>query len=288
MQPFATRENLVMVKPAIVDIPDVTLEASRQLLERNEEMEQDLMAARAVQRFLLPPENQDFTTHRVSHVYQPLHHIGGDFLDVAQGPSGQRILRLADVSGHGVPAAMSSAMLKTVFVHHAAAGGDPGQILTSIDHELQGLVRFGRFITALVAAYDPVGRTVQLASAGHPQPLLIRGDQATIVEMETELPLLTGATPQYLTAATLQLQPQDRLLLYTDGVTESTSVGRRSSSAADPCQTLGMLGVEGLIAAARRVAAQPGPAFLEALFNQLFFGDLVFGDDVTLLCLEVL
>ncbi len=264
-----------MIKPAPMEDADVTPGASRQLLERTEEMEQDLMAARAVQRFLMPPEFQDFGTHRMAYLYHPLHHIGGDFLDVAQHPSGQTLFMVADVSGHGVAAAMSSAMLKTVFIRHAATSTDPGEILTRIDHELDGMVRFGRFITALVVAYDPAKRMVKLASAGHPPPLLVRGGAATVVKMETELPLLTGETPQYVTAATIQLQPKDRLLMYTDGVIE---VARKSDS---------MLGVEGLIELANQVAKPTGPAFLEALFTQLFFGEFVFRDDVSFMCLDV-
>jgi len=248
--------------------------AEQQLLQRSEEMEQDLMAARAVQRFLLPPEYQNHGTHRVAHLYQPLHHIGGDFLDVAAHKAGQTILMIGDVSGHGVAAAMSSAMLKTVFVRHATATAEPGEVLTRADQDLAGMVRFGRFITALVATFDPATRTVKLASAGHPPPLLLRGSEAQSITMENDLPLLTGETPLYATTASVTLQPHDRLLLYTDGVIEAVRGDGE------------LLGIEGLKDLVTRRHMRTGTAFLEAMFQDLFFGDCIFNDDVSFLCLE--
>jgi serine phosphatase RsbU (regulator of sigma subunit) len=267
------RKDVAVVKNVSARVAHRMPDASQQLLERNEEMEHDLMAARAVQRFLLPPESQDFGTCRVTHLYHPLHHIGGDFLDTVVHPSGEILMLVADVSGHGVAAAMSSAMLKTVFVRHAMTTTDPGEILTQIDHDLAGMVRFGRFITALVVAFNPADRTVQVASAGHPQPLLVRNGTTAVVNMETEMPLLTGETPRYPTAARAKLEPGDRLLMYTDGVIEVPDRAGR------------MLGVDGL---SRLVAQVDGSqaGFLETIFERLFFGEFAFRDDVSFMCLS--
>src|SRR5258708_4715736 len=99
---------------------DVESAAAAHLLRQSQKMEEELLQARTVQRYLLPPVLIKLPSFRSAFVYHPLHHVGGAFLDILLPPDGQLILFIADVSGHGIPAALSSAMLKTAFLRHAS------------------------------------------------------------------------------------------------------------------------------------------------------------------------
>src|ERR1700722_622042 len=90
-------------------------QVTRKLLERNRIFERDMASARKVQRFLLPPPRQQSGGLKLSYYYHPLDAIGGDFLDTRWRPDGSMALLVADVSGHGAQAALTSAMAKMIF-----------------------------------------------------------------------------------------------------------------------------------------------------------------------------
>jgi sigma-B regulation protein RsbU (phosphoserine phosphatase) len=252
---------------------DVENAVSAHLMRESQKMEEELLQARAVQRYLLPPEVQEHAAFRTAFVYHPLHHVGGDFLDTLLRPDGTLVLMIGDVSGHGMAAALSSAMLKTAFLRHAPNATGPGNLLTLIDAELQKTVRFGRFVTAMIAWYNVASKNLTVASAGHPPALLIRNGQVSRVEADPQLPLFTGEAIAYPDAPALQLQPHDRLLLMTDGVLEAT----RSSGDMITTDELSTV-----------VSGTPLDGnFAARLFESLFFSDLLFNDDVSLLALEV-
>ena len=259
----------------MLDEPSLAVEnaVSAHLMRESQKMEEELLQARAVQRYLLPPEIQEHQSFRTAFVYHPLHHVGGDFLDTMVRPDGKVVLMIGDVSGHGMAAALSSAMLKTAFLRHAPTATSPGHLLTLIDAELHKTVRFGRFVTAMIAWFDVATKTLTVSSAGHPPALLMRNGEVSRVEAEPHLPLFTGDSVEYPDAPALQLQANDRVLLMTDGVLEAT----RSSGDMITTDELSTV-----------VAACPVDGnFAARLFESLFFSDLLFNDDVSLLALEV-
>ena len=251
--------------------------ASRQLLHRTMQVERDLEQAVQVQRFLLPPANLSGDGWCISHLYRPVAHLGGDFLDVQQRPDGQLAILVADVSGHGTSAALTAAMTKTAFLRAAAATATPAQLLGAIHRELVGMVPSGQFMSALAVLFDPARRNVAFASAGHPYPLLVNESGVETVHHRNEILLLVGNDPDYKQQTTLTLRSGDRLLIYTDGATE----------ASDPDGN--MLGINGLSHHASEVAREPGRDFLEELFARLKrYTRNNAHDDVALLCIESL
>jgi serine phosphatase RsbU (regulator of sigma subunit) len=252
---------------------DVENAVSAHLMRESQKMEEELFQARAVQRYLLPPEVQEHAGFRAAFVYHPLHHVGGDFLDTMFRPDGKLVLMIGDVSGHGMAAALSSAMLKTAFLRHAPTAAGPGRLLTLIDAELHNTVRFGRFVTAMIAWYDVATKTLTVSSAGHPAALLMRKGQVSRVEADPQLPLFTGDAIQYPDAPAVQLQPEDRLLLMTDGVLEATRTNGDMITTDELTTVVSACRLDGNFAA--------------CIFESLFFSDLVFNDDVSLMALEV-
>ena len=245
------------------------------LLKQAEEMEYELLSARAVQRFMLPPERQTLGRYDISQMYQPLHHIGGDFVDVLARPDGSVMLMLGDIAGHGVPAAMTFAMLKLAFVRHAPDAAGPADLLNRVQKDLADRLPGGAFVTAMTALLSADATHARVASAGHPNPILLRAGQGTQVKVESSFPLLVAPEIAYEDEAQLTLAPADRLVFLTDGTLEAQGAdGQRNSAAA-------------LLASLEKHTARTGPAFLQAVYETLFFGDMVFHDDVTLVTVAV-
>lgn len=247
--------------------------AAAHLLRETQRMEEELLQARAVQRYLLPPEAQDQQDFKVAYVYHPLHHVGGDFLDTLLREDGKLVLMVGDVAGHGVAAALSSAMLKTAFLRYAPKAKGPGELLQLIDKELNSTVRFGRFVTAIVAWLDLKTRTITFSSAGHPQPILIRRKHSQLLDLEAAQPLFTGDAVEYPDMCPTALEPGDRILLMTDGVLEAVHPNGD------------MVEMEEITRAVE--ASSSTNNFAQTLYESLFFSELVFRDDVSLMMLEV-
>ena len=249
--------------------------ASRQLLERTKEIARDLRLAVQMQRFLLPPASLTGDGWRITYQYRPYEHLGGDFLGVHPRPDGRHLILVADVSGHGTTAALTTAMTKTAFHRAAIAVGTPSELLSAINEELVDMVPPNQFMTALAVAFDPARHTVTIASAGHPYPLLIRGTHVEVVDHENEVLLLLDKDVVYRNETTLDLSSGDRLLIYTDGAIEAVDPEGNS------------LDVTGLVRHVEEVMRQRSPDCLESLLERVArFAHDRLSDDVALLCIE--
>jgi sigma-B regulation protein RsbU (phosphoserine phosphatase) len=163
----------------------------------------------------------------VTHAYHPLDAIGGDFLDVYIRADGTVVVLVADVSGHGASAALTSAMIKTVFLRAAATMTGPGDLLTAVNRELAPGAGDGRFATAVAMAMDGASGVTQISSAGHPPPILLRTNgelaSATPLAIAPRLPLLIEGDTEYKSDFSVSLQRGDRIIAYTDGAIEATN-----------------------------------------------------------------
>jgi serine phosphatase RsbU (regulator of sigma subunit) len=249
---------------------------SRQLLERTRIIERDLVAARKVQRFLLPPARLEGKGFLICHYYQPMEAIGGDFVDYLLRDDGSAAILIADASGHGASAALTSAMVKTIFLRFAGDVATPQQLLTASNRELSRTGDSGQFMTAAAAIYDPVSQRVMMALAGHPPPILLRRGATQPLTIASEVPLLVESTQRYEEMTTLPLEPGDRVLFFTDGAIEAADAEKI------------MLEPEGLQQLMEADAGLDADEFLRALFQAIRAhakGRLK--DDVALVCLEV-
>jgi serine phosphatase RsbU (regulator of sigma subunit) len=274
---ISDREKLLLKMVADALMTEVKLrKASRQLLERTRVIERDLAAARMVQRFLLPPSVQSGKGFAFKNFYQPAEAIGGDFIDSRLRPDGSLAWMVADVSGHGASAALTSVMVKTIFQHVAPDVAGPAELLTAIERDLSLASESGQFVTAAAGVFCPVTRTVSLASAGHPMPVLLRDGRARLLETVNDLPLLIEPLQIYSRQTVEALDAGDRLVFYTDGVTE----------ASDPDGN--MLGVEGFIPMLEAHSPLTDGDYLRSLFHAIRgYAQGRLKDDVALVCLEV-
>jgi sigma-B regulation protein RsbU (phosphoserine phosphatase) len=179
---------------------------------------QELETARRIQSSLLPRRMPEVRGLTVAARYLPMADVGGDLYDfLAADPERVGIL-VADVSGHGVPAALIASMVKVALAAQAEHASDPAAVLAGMNRILQGNLERG-FVTAAYIHMD--GETATYASAGHPPLLIWREGRVEEVRQES-LPLGRFRRAEYRNQE-LRLSPGDRLLLYTDGVTEALS-----------------------------------------------------------------
>ena len=187
------------------------------LLALNKEME----IARGIQAGLLPEKSFSVAGLTTASRYVPASSVAGDFYDFLPKDRGLGVL-IADVSGHGVPAALSASMVKVAIRAQSDWADDPARVLTGLNSILCGNLQ-GQFVTAGFLYLDPERGTLAYAGAGHP-PLLAWRAREKKVECMEENGLMLGIFPEgAYKCMTAALEPGDRFVLYTDGITEAPS-----------------------------------------------------------------
>jgi phosphoserine phosphatase RsbU/P len=180
-------------------------------------MEKELEIARQLQRSILPTVIPEIRDVRIAAVYESMSAVGGDFYEFVPVDQYRIGFLVADVSGHGVPAALIAAMIKTAMQSVAPCADDPRQVLRGLDRTLSPQLR-GQFVSAAYLWLDTQLRRVRYSAAGHPPLLCWREGELRRIESNG---LLFGVIPgSEYPVYEMPLQPRDRFLLYTDGVTE--------------------------------------------------------------------
>lgn len=185
-------------------------------------IEHELETARRIQASILPRRMPSLPGLSVAARYVPMAAVAGDFYDFLMMDGARLGILIADVSGHGVPAALVASMVKVAFSSQAPHAYDPGRVLTGLNEIFCGKLD-GQFVTAGYAFLDPQGGWLRYAGAGHPALLLVRRTEQKVLVLQ-ENGLFLGPF-QHATYSHVQepLEAGDRLLMYTDGVVEATS-----------------------------------------------------------------
>jgi len=200
--------------------------AARRTLERDVvlgEIQAELDLARRIQLSILPeafPKSGDF---RVAARYVPMKAVAGDLYDFFAAGERQAGLFIADVSGHGVPAAMIAAMVKMAAVSQRAHAAEPAQMLAGMNAALCGNTQ-GQYVTAACVHLDAKTRELRYAAAGHPPMLMLR--DGVVTEIAENGLLLAASDKATYSDMALPLVSGDRLLLYTDGLVEARNAQR--------------------------------------------------------------
>jgi sigma-B regulation protein RsbU (phosphoserine phosphatase) len=236
-------------------------------------VQRELETARRIQQSILPRRPPSAPGISIATHYQSMAEVAGDFFDFVVAPSGDIGILVADVSGHGVPAALVASMVKIALAMQEDFT-DPGAVLTRMNRALYGRFELA-YVTAVFARIGARGPRLAYASAGHPSPLLVRRDGR--VEPLDERGIVLGLMPdaQYSTAIVPDLGPGDRLVLYTDGLTEA----ERTDG-----EFFGDRELHRVLAAGR---SQPVASFVTALMGTT--GEWVggpFTDDVTVVAVD--
>jgi serine phosphatase RsbU (regulator of sigma subunit) len=183
-------------------------------------IQKELETARQIQLSILPTEIPRIQGVNVTARYIPMTSVAGDFYDFIVVDKQHFGVLVADVSGHGMPAALIASMLKIAFAAQAALAASPEQVLAGLNQALCGKFQH-HYVTAAYAFFDMEKRTVTYAGAGHP-PLLLWGNEREGVFEVIENGLFLGKFDfATYSAVDLPLLPGDWVLLYTDGIPET-------------------------------------------------------------------
>jgi len=267
-------------------------EYTQALADQQGQMDQELALAREVQQALLPQNYPSFprsateagSALHFSHRYLPEGRVGGDFFTISQISDTQASILICDVMGHGVHAALVTAVERVLVEELHGVAGDPGEFLGELNQRLHHFfepLSTSMFVTALYMVIDTATGAVKLANASHPQPLHICRAQHTVRTMgdtSQRHPFALGvAKNSVYTTEEDAVKAGDFLLLYTDGLCD---LGEGKELAPDDPQFIGII---------QNCARQRGEAFLDALLTQArqFSGQERFSDDVCLVGIEV-
>jgi serine phosphatase RsbU (regulator of sigma subunit) len=191
------------------------------LVERERErqrLEQELTIARHIQQALLPRGLRDFPHLAVAGIHYPCNEVGGDYFDVFPISDDRTAVLIADVSGKGLGAALLTTMLQGALCG-ITIGADPAKVFSAINHLLCEHSEVGRYATMFIGLLSRDG-TFEYIKAGHPSPLLLR--KGVVSELYTGGSFPVGLIPEAeFTSSHLKLEPEDTLVLFSDGVTEA-------------------------------------------------------------------
>jgi serine phosphatase RsbU (regulator of sigma subunit)/anti-sigma regulatory factor (Ser/Thr protein kinase) len=187
--------------------------------QQREQLEQELRVARLIQQTLLPKELPTLHGWQVATYYQPARAVGGDFYDFVDLPDGRLALVIGDVTDKGVPAALVMASTRSILRAGAQRFTSPGAILEYANDLLCPDIPPNMFITCLYAVLDPNTGRLQFANAGHDLPYR---KSASGVEELRAIGMPLGLMPgMKYDEREVQLEPDDTVLFYTDGLVEA-------------------------------------------------------------------
>jgi len=191
---------------------------ARQLLSINNELEM----AREIQLSILPHETPKINGLEIAARYLPMTSVAGDFYDFIIVDEKHLGILVADVSGHGLPAALIASMLKASLSAQSPHASDPARVLAGLNQSLCGKFK-NHFATAVYVFVDMEKKSMSYAGAGHPPLLLWRTSTASASEV-SENGLLLGLVPEETySVVEVPVEPGDKAVLYTDGIPETRS-----------------------------------------------------------------
>jgi phosphoserine phosphatase RsbU/P len=184
-------------------------------------MQRDIEIAREIQRWLVPRRPPNVPGIDVAFSTRPAKTVGGDYYDAFLRPGdGPLLIAVADVSGKSVPAAMMMATFQASLRTLASSPNSLAELVDRLNRQVCAHSQNGRFTTAFLAELNPNTGDLAYLCAGHNPPILRRAD-GSIERLKSEnMPLGIELTETYETGLT-RLEPEDLLIIYTDGVTEA-------------------------------------------------------------------
>lgn len=262
---------------------------SEELRAKNLQMEGDLVMAKGIQEALLPGRHCVFPAGAAgarlecSSIYRPAEAVGGDFFTMMPLEDDRVGVLICDIMGHGLRAALGTAIMRGLVEELRGQAGEPDVFLTELNRGLRGILRNidePLLVTACYLIASATSDEVRLSSAGHPLPLVIHRATRRVETINTRRsvhgPALALFDDARYGAETFALGADDLVLLFTDGAVELSDAEGRE------------FGLERFMAAAARHADLDGPQLCERVLDaiQLEAGGGGFEDDVCLLAVE--
>jgi sigma-B regulation protein RsbU (phosphoserine phosphatase) len=212
-------DNAQLVTTLRAEIEEGRARRQRLALERRE-----LDEALRIQRKLLPSSVPQIDGWEIATSWQPASGVGGDCFDAIGFGSTRLAISIADVVGKGIPAALLMSNLQAAVRAFATAAAEPAELCQQVNRILCGHIAEGRFISFFYCLLDNDEGTLTYANAGHYPPILVRAD-GTVERLEAGGAVLGVIPDGKYEQRQVGVQSGDRLVLYTDGITEARKSG---------------------------------------------------------------
>jgi serine phosphatase RsbU (regulator of sigma subunit) len=261
----------------------VELQEERNLLkEKNLQMNKEIALAKKIQKQIIPA---NVPVAYIASLYKPMDEVGGDYFDFIKFDDPEKIgIFLSDVTGHGVPAAFITSMVKTIILQADERKHDPAALMNHINDLLLDHTA-GNFVTAFYCIYDAAERSIYFSNAGHTPPYLINKNSVQNIESTSGIPLgimsradMTSMKKIY-TGNKLFLEPGSKLLLYTDGLTEARTSDGQSV----------LFEYAGLRELLIKHSSLECAAFIQEIYSglKIHTGGELFEDDICMICVDI-
>ncbi|HTQ62489.1 MAG TPA: PP2C family protein-serine/threonine phosphatase [Candidatus Solibacter sp.] len=241
---------------------------------RLEIQDEELQRAREIQESLLPKEIPQLPGFEVASAWKPARAVGGDYFDVLKLGPNRLAICIADVSGKGVPAALLMANVQASLRASVRDLDSPARVCSIINGMLCESIAADKFVTFFCGVLDAASRTFRYCNAGHPYPILVSSGAVRTLDQNGAV---LGVFPTWAYQdSSVDLSSGDRLLLFTDGITEAEGPGGEE------------FGMEKVAAFAETHAANSAVKMNQQLLAQVTeFCGAHFRDDATLLVVAV-
>ncbi|TDY72186.1 GAF domain-containing protein [Leptospira meyeri] len=190
-----------------------------QIVDTGKELNRAKNIMKKIMPSILPKSNG--LSYGVAHI--PLEQVGGDFYDVTELEDSKFSILIADISGHGLSAAVLAAMAHMVLKNFEPdIKQSPSLFLTTLNHMLYGKLA-GNFLTAFYGIIDLKNNTLLCANAGHHAPFLLDKKDSPLIQLDVKGKILGLISDLFYEEKTFPFTPGNRLVMYTDGITEHMS-----------------------------------------------------------------
>jgi serine phosphatase RsbU (regulator of sigma subunit) len=280
LQTFVNQAALAVQRAGLIDElrqKIQQLEAAQAELVVKERMQRELELAREVQQSVLPRTFPRVSGYEFAVRNQAARQLGGDFFDIFRLDEGQFGLLIADVSDKGMPAAVYMAMARSLLLAETRRERSPGKVLRSVNHLLRELGEPHMFVSVFYGVVDISSRSFLYARAGHDRPLLLRSGELTYLSGSGAVLGPLEEEDLHLSEENLDLRPGDRLVLYTDGLTDAVNSQE---------EIFELLRLESVL---RETGHLPAEEMCDLVFKAIaeFQGEIEQFDDMTMMVVEV-
>ena len=275
-----TRKDFLLRKEIAAKSDELQKERNA-LKSRIDIMNDELEMARIIQQKLIPVSSPD---ENIFSIYKPMEAVGGDLLDFIKFSSEHKIgIFMSDVSGHGVPAALITSMIKSSILESRRYSADPAMMLQHLN-EVLGNRTDESFVTAFYAVYDRSSRAIIYSNAGHHPPAIVLSHSIVTLDRAHSIPLaimsngeLASDGLRYTNSRAI-LPENSKLILYTDGLVEAKKIDNRDIDFGRDIYRR-MIDLRSLNCR----------DFVETLYGELitFHGSESFDDDICIICVDI-